>query len=263
MTEQHVMYSETSTETTVEKKKKKHHHITWDWRNPKGLLMSSMREGIATFLFFIISYTLVATNIYNGAYLGLFNGLAYMGLYWTFVGAVMNPMLTIGRMTFMTLRVYEGVCHIVAQIIGGLLSGLIVRFVFDLNMNFAVAYLLAGRPLWSGFFVEFFGAMIFTFVVITVEANEWKGSRAIMIGAILSAIIVMAAPISTGCFNPLKAFVASVYAFFNAECWIYYVAPIAAAIIAAIFLIISQLVKLHQKVKFSKLCKDCKALFFL
>jgi glycerol uptake facilitator-like aquaporin len=98
----------------------------------------------------------------------------------------------------------------------------------------------------AGFVSEFIGTYVLCMCIVAVSDDaHWK-LRPAFVGAMYAAMTFAIGPITTACFNPFLIICASIVAFFNAEAWIFCVAPIVGSIAAAIMVWVLHLQHIHK-----------------
>lgn len=155
-------------------------------------------------------------------------------------GAHINPAVTL---TFYTLHKIEGkhaIAYIIAQFVGGLAGVGLVAVLLGSSFTSAPVNYVVTVPGLGGevlaFILEFcmsFGLMLM--VLVTSNAEELSQLTGIFSGIMLSFYIPFAAPISGMGINPARSFASALPAQVWTGAWIYWVAPIAAMLLASRF----------------------------
>lgn len=203
---------------------------------PDGIIMSSFREGVASYLYLTLSIAFAASGVYtNRADIAIAEAFAYASICFIF-RALANPVLSFALLlsnpSFMQCKYFF--CQIICQFVGALVASVTVHYGFMLNVANAVPALGPGFPEWVGFIAEMIGAYIISFCAIVVMFKKMAGLRPLFIGLCLGAISFAIGPVTTGCVNLFRAIGPSIITSFNSEAWIYYAGPLVGAIGAAI-----------------------------
>ena len=189
-------------------------------------------EFLATLLFVFAIITAVTEA---GQFAPIAIGFALMVLVYStghISGGHVNPAVSLGAWIRGAMTATEMVIYWVAQILGGVVGALITRAIFS---EAAEAAQIQTGP---AFIVE----AVFTFILVWVVLNvatskETDGNSfyGLAIGATVMTGAFAVGSISGGGFNPAVAFGLSVNGNFDwANLWIYIVAPLVGAALAAV-----------------------------
>ena len=196
-----------------------------------GTARKALAEAIATFLFV---FSIIGAVNGAGGLAPLAIGFALAVLVYStghISGAHLNPAVSIGVFLRGGLSVVDLVAYLVAQFVGGALAALASAAVWG-----------AGQPTKvdtaPAFLVEALFTLALVWVVLNVatskdtEGNSFYG---LAIGGTVFVGAVAVGPISGGGFNPAVALGLSISGQFDwANLWLYIVAPIVGAIVAAV-----------------------------
>jgi len=175
-------------------------------------------------------------------------------------GAHFNPAITFGYMCLFEIGWIVGVMYILFQIAGGILGGLLAWAVFDESIYGApqldpyricnIHSFDVGAPAdlvecvftpgnGRGFLIEFIGAGCVVFVYFLADLSMFAGNFAwLVVGFIYGAFFFSLKVFTSAFFNPAVAIgAASASIYYNwsgNEFWIFIIAPLVAAIPAAI-----------------------------
>jgi len=244
----HVPHGQIVTEPAPAQEKKRCHRRKHDfhWLDYRGILMTSVLEGVASYAFLFISLLVSSTTAYGFSTIGIVNGLAYAAISFL-TGALINPMFSLTKVVAWRMSVLFFLAHIVSQFIGALLAAVTLRWLPGVHIDLAVPELAASVPQWAGLILEFIGGYILGLLILVAVYRGWNASRAFLIGLGYGAVIVALGPLTSGCLNPYRALAASLFTYFNSECWVYYVAWLISAVLAGIMTLILHLDHVHEK----------------
>ncbi len=147
-------------------------------------------------------------------------------------GAHLNPAVTIAFTIAKRFQLKQVLPYVVAQLAGGLLASLAVKFLFPTNETLG-ATLPAGTALQS-FILEF----ILTFFLMLVIINVATGSKeqgmfaGLAIGSTVLLEAMFAGPVSGASMNPARSISPAIVSGHTEHLWIYIVATISGAAIA-------------------------------
>jgi MIP family channel proteins len=176
------------------------------------------------------------------------HGLAIMAFafaYGPVSGGHMNPAVTIGVLAAGAMRVGEAIGYIISQLIGGIAGALLLRAVLGgtatgLGMPALAHGLALGATTVTitpeaGFMIEALLAFFLVTVVLsTAVAGRASNLAPLAIGMTLTFNIVMGGALTGAPFNPARALGPMVATGKFDDAWLYVLAPIVGAIVAAI-----------------------------
>jgi MIP family channel proteins len=160
-------------------------------------------------------------------------------------GGHFNPSVTIAVLAAGAMRAGEAAGYIVSQLVGGILGALSLRAVLGgattgLGMPMLAHDLALGNTTltvtpWAGFVIEAVLAFFLCTVVLsTAVAGRAQNLAPLPIGMTLTLNIIMGGPLTGAAFNPARALGPMVATGHFNDAWLYLVAPIVGAIVAAI-----------------------------
>ncbi|KAK6225632.1 MIP family channel protein (aquaporin-1) [Colletotrichum tabaci] len=225
------------------------------WMNSdlKNHFVASLGELVGTtmFLFFAFAGTGVA-NIQSAdsnstglltsklLYISIIFGFSLMVNVWIFFrisGGLFNPAVTLGMVLVKAIPPARAACLFVAQILGGMLASLIVRFLFPEKFNVRTS-LSGGATLVQGVFIEAIltAELVFTIFMLAKEKHRATFIAPVGIGLTLFIAEMVGVQFTGGSLNPARSFGPCVItATFEDEHWIYWVGPCFGALIAVVF----------------------------
>ena len=155
-------------------------------------------------------------------------------------GGHFNPAITFGFLLTRRIAVVLGLAYIVAQLLGGVLAALLLRWIFPAaNRNAAnlgapsVHTIDIGAALVVEALITFFLVWV-VFAMTTDARNAYTGISGLAIGLVIVFGMLIAYPITGGSFNPARAFGPELVSGSWSDAWIYYVGPLAGGAIAAL-----------------------------
>jgi MIP family channel proteins len=160
-------------------------------------------------------------------------------------GGHFNPSVTTAVLAAGAMRAGEATGYIASQLIGGLLGALLLRAVLGgaatglgtpmLAHDLALGNTTLTVTPWAGFVIETMLAFFLCTVVLsTAIAGHARNFAPLAIGMTLTLNIIMGGPLTGATFNPARALGPMVATGNFNDAWLYLVAPIVGAIIAAV-----------------------------
>jgi MIP family channel proteins len=171
--------------------------------------------------------------------------MAFAFAYGPVSGGHFNPSVTTAVLAAGAMRVGEAAAYIVSQLVGGVLGAILLRTVLGgaatgLGTPTLAHHLALGNTTvtvtpWAGFVIEAVLAFFLSTVVLsTAVAGRARNLAPLAIGMTLTLNIIMGGPLTGAAFNPARALGPMVATGNFNEAWLYLVAPIVGAIVAAI-----------------------------
>jgi aquaporin Z len=211
-----------------------------------------LAEFIGTFAFVFIGAG-AATVIGDGvglpgiAAIAFAHGLTIMVFafaYGRVSGGHMNPAVTVGVLAAGAMRVGEAAGYIVSQLIGGIAGALLLRAVLGgAATGLGTPHLAHGLTLGAttltitpaaGFTIEATLAFFLVTVVLSTAVAGRAGNLApLAIGMTLTLNIIMGGALTGAPFNPARALGPMVATGNFVDAWLYMIAPLVGAIVAA------------------------------
>jgi len=171
--------------------------------------------------------------------------MAFAFAYGPVSGGHFNPSVTVGVLAAGAMRVGEAAGYIVSQLIGGIVGALLLRAVLGgaatglgtpaLAHDLALGNTTLTVTPWAGFVIEAVLAFFLCTVVLsTAVAGRAQNLAPLAIGMTLTLNIIIGGPLTGAAFNPARALGPMVATGHFNDAWLYLVAPIVGAIVAAI-----------------------------
>jgi MIP family channel proteins len=155
-------------------------------------------------------------------------------------GGHFNPAITFGFILTRRISALMGVAYWVAQMLGGVLAALLLRWIFPAaNRDAAnlgapsVQTIDIGAALVVEALITFFLVWV-VFAMTTDARNAYTGVTGLAIGLVIVFGMLFAYTLTGGAFNPARAFGPELISNTWSDAWIYYVGPLAGGAIAAL-----------------------------
>jgi len=209
-------------------------------------------EFIGTFAFVFIGAGAAAVigdgvGLPGIAAIALAHGLAIMAFafaYGPVSGGHMNPAVTIGVLAAGAMDTITAIGYVLSQLAGGIAGALLLRIVLGgtatglgtpaLAHNLALGGVSLTVTPVAGFIIEAVLAFFLVTVVLSTAVAGRAGSLApLAIGMTLTFNIIMGGALTGAPFNPARALGPMVATGRFADAWLYLVAPVVGAIVAA------------------------------
>lgn len=197
-----------------------------------GTVRTALAEAIATFLFVL---AIIAAVNSDSPLTPLAIGFTLMVLVFStghISGAHLNPAVSVGVFLRGGLSVADFIAYLIAQFVGGAVAALVSMSVWPAGEE---AMVIEVGP---AFLVEALFTLILVWVVLnTATSKDTAGNSfyGLAIGATVFVGAATVGSISGGGFNPAVALGLSVSGHFAwSSLWLYIVAPVVGAVIAAI-----------------------------
>lgn len=204
-------------------------------------------EGIGTFIFFVIGAGAIVTDQLTKGGLGLIGIALAHGLVLSVVvsaighisGGHVNPAVTIGLWVGRQIDTYLAGLYIMAQLIGAVCAGLLLRAIFDPDVwqpvHLGTPGLAPGISVFTGILVE----TVLTFFLVFAVYGTAVDPRAPKIGGFgigLTVLfdILLGGPITGASMNPARTFGPAVASGFWDNHIVYWIGPILGGIIAGL-----------------------------
>jgi MIP family channel proteins len=206
----------------------------------------ALAELVGTFVFFFIGAGAIITDSYTHGAVGLIgvalaHGLILSVMISTF-GAVsgghFNPAVTIGLWVARKVDQYTVISYIIAQLIGGVLAGFLLRFLFPevvwQPVHLGTPALAVGVAPMAALILE---AVLTFFLMLSVLGTAVDRAAPKIggfgIGLTVAVDILVGGPITGAAMNPARVFGPGLAAGFWEYHWVYWVGPIAGAAFAS------------------------------
>jgi aquaporin Z len=164
-------------------------------------------------------------------------------------GCHINPAVTIGVLTAGKMDAKDAISYIIAQILGAILGAGVLYLIVSGRQGYVMKEEWAlGSNGWgegylgqyntqSAFIIETVMTFLFVFVILATTSKFGNGAMAgLAIGVTLMLIHLVAIPVTGTSVNPARSIGPAVFAggIALAQLWLFIVAPILGAILAAI-----------------------------
>lgn len=149
-------------------------------------------------------------------------------------GGLFNPAVTLAMVLIRAISIARAICLFIAQIVGGILASVLVRYLFPENFNVRTT-LGGGASLAQGIFIEAIltAELVFTIYMLAAEKHRATFIAPVGIGLALFIAEMVGVQFTGGSLNPARSFGPCVVtATFDSEHWIYWVGPFLGAFFA-------------------------------
>ena len=153
-------------------------------------------------------------------------------------GAVINPAITLGATFAKILRWKYLIPYLFFQIMGGIVAGITLKFVFSSypvasSLELGSTELAKGVNPILGLILETIGTFILTISAL-LSSTRIKNAKfkALLVGSTLSLLILLISPLTGASFNPARSVGTSVVSGYLENLYIYILAPVFGALIA-------------------------------
>ena len=151
-------------------------------------------------------------------------------------GTHINPAVTIGLLVAKKVDATQAAGHIVAQLLGGIVGALVLRFVLGgADTGLGATVLADGVSPGQGLVLETILTFFLVNTVLNTAASGKGGDLAgVAIGLTLAFCILMGGPLTGASLNPARTLGPAVAAGNFADIWLYFVGPILGGVLAAL-----------------------------
>ena len=158
-------------------------------------------------------------------------------------GAHVNPAVSIAMAIDKRMSIIECVEYVIVQILGGIVGAEILGIIFGgytslgANGYGTLSALGETTTLATAIIVEVLLTFTFVLVVLAVSAKQDKGTNGIVIGLTLALVHMFGIPFTGTSVNPARSIGPAIFTRGDAlsQLWVFIVAPIVGAILAALF----------------------------
>lgn len=206
-----------------------------------------LAEAIATFALVFVGAGAVAANAtYNGALglvgIALAHGLVLMSMIYAtrhISGGHVNPAVTIAMLATKKMQVKDGIKYIVFQLIGASIAGLFLSVIFasaPASVHLGVTDLAANVSVSNAILLEAVLTFFLVFVVfaVAVDSRGLPDISGLAIGLVLSFDILVGGSLTGAAMNPARAFGPALASGYFTTQLVYWIGPVAGALIAAL-----------------------------
>jgi MIP family channel proteins len=169
----------------------------------------------------------------------------FVSSYGPISGAHVNPAVTVGALVAKAISPRDAGLYIVVQLLGGIVGGLLLRFVLGgaetglgatvLAENLAIGGVSISVTPFAGLVLE----AILTFFLVNAVLNTAVAGRggdvaALAIGLTLTFCILMGGPLTGASLNPARTIGPAIAAGVFSDIWLYIVGPVVGGILAGL-----------------------------
>ena len=209
-------------------------------------LRPALAELIGTFVFIFIGAGAIVTDSYTHGAVGLIgialaNGLIFsvmISAFGAISGAHFNPAISFGAFIAKKIDSVTLITYIIAQLMGGVLAGLLLKGIFPESawqaVHLGTPALAVGVTPLAGLMLE---ATLTFFLMLAVLGTAMDAMAPKIggfgIGLTVVVDILVGGPITGAAMNPARVFGPGFAAGFWENHWIYWVGPMAGAALAS------------------------------
>lgn len=201
-----------------------------------------MAEALGTFFLVFVGCGAIAVNeVRSGAVthvgISLVFGLIVLAMVYTFgevSGAHLNPAVTLG---FWSVGRFPGrsvAGYLGAQCAGAFLAAALLKLLFPESRTLGATHPSGSE--WQSCLLEGVLTFLLMYVVLSVSrgAKEKGITAGIVVGAVIALEALFAGPICGASMNPARSLAPAVMSGSVGDLWIYFVGPIAGALLAGV-----------------------------
>lgn len=146
-------------------------------------------------------------------------------------GAHINPSVTIALMLNKLISKRDTLFYIISQISGAILASGLLKLTF--NHSKTLGNTIPSGEILPSFILEFILTFFLMLTILGVTSKKELSKLAgLIIGIVVTAIIIVAGPISGGSFNPARSIAPAIVSGQYTTLWLYISAPTIGAITA-------------------------------
>jgi aquaporin Z len=194
-------------------------------------------EGVGTFILVLIgpgaAVLEAATGALTHASVSMAFGLAVFAMILTFgriSGAHINPAVTFGLALHGQFQRAEVLPYVAAQLTGAVVAAMVIRLAFAAQIAAAATVPAYGVPI--GLAVEVLMSFVLMLVILRV-ASDAPLAAAAAVGGTIALEAFLGGPITGASMNPARTFGPAVASGVWTAHWLYWVAPLAGAMLAS------------------------------
>lgn len=198
-------------------------------------------EFVGTFALIFIGAGALAIGQANLLAVALAHGLVIVGFAYAYghiSGTHINPAVTLGLLIAGEIEFVVAIGYWIVQFLGGILGAVVLNAVLPDAGDLGVTILSEGVGVGQGLIVE----IVLTFFLVNTIFNTAVSGKSgnfagLAIGLTLVFCILMGGPLTRASLNPARTLGPAVISGNYADIWLYFVGPLAGAILAALLYI--------------------------
>ena len=148
-----------------------------------------------------------------------------------------NPAVTVGFFVLRRINLRELLLYWSAEFLGAIAGVLALRFFYGAEklepVNYGATLLAADTSIMQGFFIEIILTFFLYFVIATCVMQK-QPQAGIYIGFTVTLCAIAGGVLTGASMNPARSFAPALFSGAWQDHWIYWIAPIIGAVIAAI-----------------------------
>ena len=175
-------------------------------------------------------------------------------------GTIINPALTFAAAFGKLLKGNFIIPYLFSQIIGGLLAGLTLKYLFghiDASASLGSSKLATGVNPITGIIIEVIGTFVLACSLL-IASTKIKSARyqALFVGATLFILVLFMGPLTGASFNPARSLGPALASGYLENLYVYFIGPISGAVLAGILFRVIKDEDASQKDIFSSMLRD-------
>jgi MIP family channel proteins len=151
-------------------------------------------------------------------------------------GAHFNPAVSIALFVTRRLSFKDCTRFVIAQLFGALIASLALDYIYGSKNGYGLTSIAAGTSIGAGFLAELIGTALLLFVIFGVavdKRSKFTKHAGLPIGLTITAIIFSVGPITGAALNPARWFGPALVSGDWSNAWLFILAPVLGAVLAA------------------------------
>ena len=158
-------------------------------------------------------------------------------MFYDISGAQFNPVVTVALLVLRKISLVAGIGNIAAQFVGAVLATAVLAAAVPHGpSNYGLTTVAFGTELWEAVILEATATfiLVLTILFVAVRYRVPANVGALAIPTALAAGLIISGPLTGGSLNPARTFGPALLSGEFANHWVYWVGPLAGALIAAL-----------------------------
>lgn len=152
-------------------------------------------------------------------------------------GAHFNPAVSAAMFVTKKICGQDFLYFVLAQLAGAAIASLALNFIYGSGNGYGLPAIAEGTSIGAGVLAEILGTALLLFVIFGVAVDKRSVASShpgLPIGLTITAVIFSVGPITGAALNPARWFGPALVSGNWTNAWVYIVAPIAGAVLAAL-----------------------------
>ena len=152
-------------------------------------------------------------------------------------GAHFNPAVSVAMLVTKKICGQDFLYFVLAQLAGASVASLALNYIYGNGNGYGLPSIAEGTSVGAGVLAEILGTALLLFVIFGVAVDKRSVASShpgLPIGLTISAVIFSVGPITGAALNPARWFGPALVSGDWTNAWVYIVAPIAGAVLAAL-----------------------------